>query len=102
MENIDFKKYENKSNFRIGVIITFYHFLKFLNSKKFYFIFSLTVVLLFCFVLNFSLSLGLFCHFLIWVIFNKKLINENELKNENNEIDFIILRLKEIRHKKKV
>ena len=35
MENIDFKKYENKSNFRIGVIITFYHFLKFLNSKKF-------------------------------------------------------------------
>lgn len=90
----EISKYKNSSNLKIKFVIFIYKIFGFINQKNFYFIISLFVTLLFSYLINFSLIGALISHIIVWFFLKDKILKEEVLKNEKEEIDYIINKLK--------
>ncbi len=93
---------KNKSKTTIKVRIFFYSLLKYVNSEKFLFSLSLSITLLFGYLVGNLILVTLFSHFILWLLFNDRFINKLEMEEENKEISKIIVELKKHVNKKKV
>ncbi len=92
---------KNKSNLSIRFRILLYSLLKYANSEKFLFSLSLSITLLFGYLVGNLILVTLFSHFILWLLFNDRFINKLEMEEENKEISKIIVELKKHVNKKK-
>lgn len=90
----EISQYKSSSKIKIMFLIFIYKSLRFINQKNFYFIISLSVTMLFSYLINFSLIGALISHIIVWFFLKDKILKEEVLKNEKEEVDYIINKLK--------
>lgn len=92
MEEAD--KYKDSSRFKIKTMILIYKFLKFCNSNTYYFILSLSSILIPLFIFNFSIGIifmGMIIHYVLFMNFLKRPIDKLfQTEREIREIDGVI------------
>ena len=84
-----------KNKLKIRTKILFLTILKKINTEIFLFSLSLGVTLLFGYLVGNIFLLSLFSHFILWTLFNKRIIKKTEMEEENEEISDTIKLLKE-------
>jgi hypothetical protein len=75
---VEGNKYKDSSRFKIKTMILIYKFLRFCNSDSYYFIVSLTSILLPLFIFEFSVGsifFGMILHYIIFMTFLKNKID---------------------------
>ena len=80
---------------KIRTKILFLTILKKINTEIFLFSLSLSVTLLFGYLVGNVILLTLFSHFVLWFLFNKRIVKKPEMEKENKEISNTIKSLKE-------
>ena len=80
---------------KIKTKILFLTILKKINTEIFLFSLSLGVTLVFGYLVGNIFLLSLFSHFILWVLFNEKIVKKSEMEEDNEEISDIIKSLKE-------
>lgn len=84
-----------KNKLKIRTKILFLTILKKINTEIFLFSLSLSVTLLFGYLVGNVILLTLFSHFVLWFLFNKRIVKKPEMEKENKEISNTIKSLKE-------
>jgi len=84
-----------KNKLKIRTKILFLTILKKINTEIFLFSLSLSVTLLFGYLVGNVILLTLFSHFVLWGLFNKRIVKKPEMEKENKEISSVIKSLKE-------
>lgn len=84
-----------KNKLKIRTKILFLTILKKINTEIFLFSLSLSVTLLFGYLVGNVILLTLFSHFVLWVLFNKRIVKKPEMEKENKEMSNTIKSLKE-------
>jgi hypothetical protein len=96
MEEAD--KYKDSSRFKIKKMILIYKFLRFCNSNTYYFMVSLSSILIPLFIFNFSVGIifmGMIVHYVLFMKFLKGTIDKFfQTEREIKEIDDVIELLK--------
>lgn len=84
-----------KNKLKIITRILFLIILKNINTEIFLFSFSLSITLIFGYLVGNFVLLTLFSHFILWFLFNERFIKKLEMEEDNEEISNIIKSLKE-------
>ncbi len=84
-----------KNKLKIITRILFLTILKNINTEIFLFSFSLSITLIFGYLVGNFVLLTLFSHFILWFLFNERFIKKLEMEEDNEEISNIIKSLKE-------
>ncbi len=84
-----------KNKLKIRTKILFLTILKKINTEIFLFSLSLSVTLLFGYLVGNVILLTLFSHFVLWFLFNKRIVKKPEMEKENKEMSNTIKSLKE-------
>lgn len=80
---------------KIKTKILFLTILKKINTEIFLFSLSLSVTLVFGYLVGNIILLSLFSHFILWFLFSEKIVKKSEMEEENEEISNMIKYLKE-------
>lgn len=91
---VEGNKYKDSSRFKIKTMILIYKFLRFCNSDSYYFITSLSTILLPLFIFNFSIGsifFGMILHYIIFMLLFKNRIDKVfQTTREISEINDVI------------
>lgn len=93
-ENKIIKMKNNKSDLMIRFKILLLMMVKKMNTEIFLFSVSLSVTLLFGYLIGGLIFIPLISHFLIWILFSEKILNKKEMEEDNQEISDTINELK--------